>query len=413
VEAAAFPRVSKVHVHWDQGPLERVEPTQGGLLVDRGRFDQMLMEHAAAEGARVLQPATLGPHHRDADGWAGVIEARHRTRAFHARFLVDATGRAGALPTERRRFGPRTLALYAYWRGRVPSEPRLEAGANGWCWGVPIPDGTYNTLVFVDPREVPKGKPAVERYFHELLANSGLHHDVSSAELVTCVRAADASAYVAGDTATHRSLKVGDAGLAIDPLSSSGVQRAIQTSLAGAIVTNTLLRKPESAADAMSFYRSSLSEAAERHHRWATSYYAAAAETRSGPFWCERARDTEGAEPTAPVRDPVSAQAIAGMGVSVSPEATYSHLPCIEGDFVSVKEAVRHPGLDGPLAFLGGIDVAPLLRGWSSGTTPLEAARSWSASVPLESGIALASWLLQRGVLVASGPGDLTGSIGS
>src|SRR5712675_2169144 len=60
-------------------------------------------------------------------------------------------------------------------------------------------------------------------------------------------------------------IQLGDAALAIDPISSSGVQKAIQTALSGAIVANTLLRRPELTDAALSFYRTQLSDASERH----------------------------------------------------------------------------------------------------------------------------------------------------
>ena len=57
------------------------------------------------------------------------------------------------------------------------------------------------------------------------------------------------------------SIKVGDAALALDPLSSSGVQKAIQSALAGSVVVNTLLQRPGEQALAREFYRENLSEA--------------------------------------------------------------------------------------------------------------------------------------------------------
>jgi flavin-dependent dehydrogenase len=50
-------------------------------------------------------------------------------------------------------------------------------------------------------------------------------------------------------------IKLGDAVLATDPLSASGVQRAMQGALAAAVTVNTILRRPDSARLAEDFYR--------------------------------------------------------------------------------------------------------------------------------------------------------------
>ena len=72
---------------------------------------------------------------------------------LEVRLVADASGRAGVLRRRRCRTGPQTLALHAYRTGKgLPDQPRIEAGAAEWFWGVPLPDGIYNTLVFLDRR---------------------------------------------------------------------------------------------------------------------------------------------------------------------------------------------------------------------------------------------------------------------
>ena len=97
--------------------------------------------------------------------------------------------------------------------------------------------------------------------------------------------AIDATAYVDDACASAVTFTVGDAALALDPLSSSGVQKAIQGALSAAIVTNTLLRRPEHAEAALQFRRAGLEEASQRHRHWAASHYSKVAErvaARSG-----------------------------------------------------------------------------------------------------------------------------------
>ena len=61
---------------------------------------------------------------------------------------------------------------------------------------------------------------------------------------------------------------------------------------------------------------------------------------------------------------------------------------------------LHHPRLAAPLVFLGGRELAPLLKTLPPGRTPLQIAQSWSNRMPLESGMAIAGWLVTHGILV-------------
>jgi flavin-dependent dehydrogenase len=421
VEAAGFPRVDVVRVQWGQGLQWRRDPRREGLLVDRGRFDALLLDHATKLGVHVLQPAVPCERRWDGDRWHLRIRTNGGTVELKTKFLADACGRIAFLPRRRRCTGCRTLALYAYWRGRrIPDEPRIEAGADAWYWGVPLPDGSYNTLVFVDFDHFRSGpRMSVDARFHDLIAQSGLMagcHDAQAGPVLV----SDATPYVDENCVTSCSIKVGDAALAIDPLSSSGVQKALQNALAGAVVVNTLLRKPDSSAAAFRFFRESVNTASESHCRWAAWNYQKVAQRDGGSFWQKRAAGAVGSAP--PAQSPTSlpgqhnpqaifdlsigarvigAQAIVNLSpVHRSPQLEFVELPCIEGEFVTVKAALRHPNLDGPVAFLGGWEMAPLLKELDPGLTVVQVARSWSNRIPLQSGLALVSWLISRGILV-------------
>jgi len=74
--------------------------------------------------------------------------------------------------------------------------------------------------------------------------------------------------------------------------------------------------------------------------------------------------------------------------------------PCLDADFVVARRAVAHPGLDGPVAYLGGQEVAPLLDDMAPGLTALELARAWQGRMPPRAGLATAAWMVERGLLL-------------
>lgn len=410
VEQAAFWPVHAVRVKWDKDLEERRDPGPSGLLVDRGHFDLLLLERARALGVRVLQPAVVHERRRSAAGWRLRVDTPNRRIELHAAFLAEATGRATMRGARRRRTGCRTLALYAYWRGEsLPRVPRIEAGSDQWFWGVPLPDGSYNTLAFVDAEQFrARASTPLTAYFRTLIARSGLLTGCEAVRPASRVFAIEATPYLDDECIEPRRIRVGEAALALDPLSSSGVQNAIQSALTGAVVVNTLLRRPESGDAAQRFYRDHLGDASARHRHWAAGHYAAVAWRRDAAFWRHRAA---GSQPEPPPLPPPAAPH-AGARLELSPLVTFTDRPCIDGEFVAVKSVVEHPGLSRPVAFLAGWELAPLLRRLPAGLTRLEIGRYWSSRLPLDAGVTMADWLLDKGVLVRQRGEDRGSALG-
>ncbi len=401
VEAEGFRSVSRVRVTWEAGAQVREDPRRQGLIVDRGTFDHALLDRAKSLGVTVLQPASVRGRRWDSGGWSVRIDAADGGSSLHADFLADATGRSSGRSTSRQWTGAATLALHAYWQGRdLPDEPMIEAGEKGWHWGVPLPDGTYNTLLFADARAVRAQGGSLTERFRALLACSGLLAGSRDATLAGPVEAINATPYLDGESATPTLLKIGDAALALDPLSSSGVQKAIQGALSAAIVANTLLRRPESADTALQFYRTSLTEASDRHSLWAAQHYGKIAARGGGVFWQDRTRDAPLDVEPEPQRVALDEASLRSRPVALSGDIAFVDQPCIDDRFVTLQPALRHPALDGTIAYLGGHALVPLVRGLPPGLTPLQIAHAWSDRVPLDRGLAITGWMLERGLLV-------------
>src|ERR1700761_1627003 len=346
IDDASFPRVKAVWVKWDGDMRLREDPGETGLLVDRGAFDRRLADRARDVGVRIHQPARVVAQRHDGEKWRLTVEADGVSSELAVDFMADASGRRSTSEKHSSKTGASTLAIFGYWRGaKLPVMPRIEAGEDGWCLGVALPDGSYNTLAFVDPAEFRSmpGATLSERFLR-LVDRSSLMQNCRDAELIAPVRAIDATPYLSDDCVAPNRIQIGDAALAIDPISSSGVQKAVQTALSGAIVANTLLRRPGSTEAALGFYRAQLSEASERHRRWAAGHYLEVAEYSDRPFWQQRAAPEAATEPaTLPAID---ARGLASTPVELSRELEFVATPCLQGDFVSVAPALRHPRLE-------------------------------------------------------------------
>src|SRR2546428_324855 len=89
--------------------------------VPRADFDALLLEHAQKLGVDVRQPASVESVAFDGGGVTVTAESHGQRNEVRARFLVDASGRAGLLSQKvgRRERIPNLgkVALFAHWRG--------------------------------------------------------------------------------------------------------------------------------------------------------------------------------------------------------------------------------------------------------------------------------------------------------
>lgn len=393
VDAAGFPSAGGVRVMWAGDETVRLTADTDGLRVDRGRFDQVLIAHAARQGVRVLQPAHLVTRCRSGTRWAVELAHASGREVIIADLIADARGRAGQAGSSRCFMGERTLAVFAYWRGGSLPQALVSAHDMGWYWGVPLPDGHINAQVFLDPSRLKTVAGAtLEQRYRDLISRSPLAGALSGAEIVGDVSAVDCTASRVVEPVGDGLIRVGDAGLALDPISASGVQKAIQTALSGAIVANTLLRQPSSAVHAQRFYRNSMAAAASRHSRWAAGHYATAAQSRADPFWSSRAST---AAPEAAGDEPLDLQEV----VTLAPLARFENVPCLGSEFVEIRRALVHPSLEEPVAYLSQQPLSVLL-GFGTPASCLTLVEAWSRRMPAPTAVAICRWLRRRNILV-------------
>ncbi len=402
VESAGFFRPRRAVVRWAGVADERPEAEgEAGFQVDRGRFDHILLRAAASAGARLVQPArAFRAPAKESGGPSLLLQPGGGGRAIgvRTRFVVDACGRAGLLGGRKCRLAPPTVALYGYWREtpfRGP-EARVEAGREQWYWGAPLPDGTFNAAVFVDPRTL---RPAgyLETAYRGLLAQSELLADCLTGSLVGGVRVCAATASAADDVCGDGWLKVGEAAVAVDPLSSQGVQLALAGGLQGAAIVHTLLTAPAHRQAAVQFARNRQAEATRRHAAIAATFYRARAGPAAAPFWYRRGAAAGPLPPPTPEESELPALS---ERVAVSPRTRIVQEPVLNDDLIQFCPAVIAPDSDRPVAFLGSTPVAALIERVVGTPTLQEVVATWSGLDTPARAISLALWALRARVIV-------------
>ncbi|HET6260754.1 MAG TPA: hypothetical protein VFG99_00770, partial [Chloroflexia bacterium] len=74
--------------------------------------------------------------------------------------------------------------------------------------------------------------------------------------------------------------------------------------------------------------------------------------------------------------------------------------PCITGDIISPRRALVHPALEHAVAFLGAVEVAPLLDEIREGDTVQGILRQWSQQISFPLAQDIMHWLWAKGILV-------------
>jgi flavin-dependent dehydrogenase len=272
-----------------------------GWHLDRRVFDRWLQSVAVERGAGLIAPAEIRAiTPSGSNGWEILLRRGERVEEIRASVVVDATGRCAAVAT---RLGARRYRLDNLIALTTTTESRFSGGGmlgyclvataeDGWWHAASLRDGSVAVTLMTD-HEVSKAKclrsPAA---FHRAWTASRKFGDRVSPpadhDLAVGIRAA-ATQYI--DCTVGRGwLAVGDALIALDPLTSSGITGALEDGLWAARTIVHLLAgrdSPEALAAADEYairaQRIRHRYLAERHRVYAQERYWA-----DRPFWQRR-----------------------------------------------------------------------------------------------------------------------------
>lgn len=285
-----------------------LNPYGCGWHVDRRAFDHLLAHAAAAAGASLFEGVALQRSmHREGCWWLqttpSTLQAEAPDETLCARVLIDATGRraqvARALGAQRMLFD-RLVGVAVHWAGVDAAEQGhllVEAAREGWWYSAPLPGGAQHdtdamiAMLMTDADLCGRLRLTVAESWQAILQSTqatrqrlGPAHRISTPQ-VHCAhsqrlrrdRASDAGLWLA----------VGDATLAVDPISGSGVLRALRTARAAADTVSELLARPHAWKGTLDVYEAERDKECTNYLLERAQYYAA--EQRfDTPFWQRR-----------------------------------------------------------------------------------------------------------------------------
>ncbi|RZT16606.1 flavin-dependent dehydrogenase [Kribbella sp. VKM Ac-2569] len=261
-----------------------------GWHVDRRLFDRMLFDAAAEAGASVSLGTSLIDSRYDGTWQLTCSNGRRIT----GRVLIDATGRSATVGRSlgaRRIAFDRLVGITAQWSGvDVTAEQYLliESVADGWWYTAPLP-GNVMVGMFMTDADICRrdNLTASAPWRSHLQSTTATALRVDGARLPTTPRVYSAASHRLvrqGDTRPW--LAVGDAALAVDPISGSGVPRALRTAEAAATTVAHLLTHPADATPLTS-YESTRNTECTTYLSTRADYYDVAL-PHPTPFWTRR-----------------------------------------------------------------------------------------------------------------------------
>jgi flavin-dependent dehydrogenase len=228
--------------------LEVAEGCDHAYQVLRADFDRLLFEHAGECGAQLMTSARVRDIEFDPGQDARLsVELGGQLHGLRARFVVDASGRdaflARRLGLQERNRDHSTAALYGHFR-QVPRRSGESAGNisiywfdQGWIWMIPLPDGVMSVGAVCNPDYLRQRGGDVEAFFQATLKrNPHAWERMAGAECISPITATGNYSYYSRRMDDERWLMVGDAGVFIDPVFSSGVYFGMHSAECGAEV---------------------------------------------------------------------------------------------------------------------------------------------------------------------------------
>jgi flavin-dependent dehydrogenase len=258
--------------------------------VTRAKFDELLLNHAAEQGAVVHQGVLVKQVLFEGGRAVGVeVQMPDGSREkYFAKVVVDATGQMAMLSNKFRwRVRDPQLkkaVLYSYWKG-VHREPdlnggatlvlRTEHGSGGWFWYIPLEDDITSVGIVADPDYLLKGRgqDLAKIYNEEIEKCQPCAKRVARGERVDKIYSILDYSYRSKHNAGDGFIIIGDAYGFLDPIYSSGVLLALKMAELAADAIHDSFQHDDFSAARLGQYQAKLDRGIESMRKLVYAFY--------------------------------------------------------------------------------------------------------------------------------------------
>jgi flavin-dependent dehydrogenase len=268
-----------------------VRDTNTEALIYRPDFDAALLDDLHDADVPVLK-LRINSLQQQGNDYSVDCGAGDKRSEVDAEFVVDARGRSAKLASRSRLRGSETVSLGMNWLSDK-DHPFTAAASieQGWMWMarntqgrlfVQLTTNAKNPLLPTKP-DIPD--LIVQQLQQiELPAGISLHNREPMGEAL----ARSSTPVLVQQPLADNYLRVGDAAMAVDPLSGNGIFQSLSSALIAPAVINTLLQRPANASLAGDFYRERLENLFFRFARIGRDFYQLEERWQDSAFWQPR-----------------------------------------------------------------------------------------------------------------------------
>jgi flavin-dependent dehydrogenase len=395
----------------------------GGIIVDRGKLDQELLRFAVSKGLYVIQPGKLKHSIKSENGWLlQIIEGSVEIK-INTKIVLDGRGRKGTLLNERIPIAPSAIAAWTHIDNKERfNEAFIEAVHDGWLWGSPVSGNRYRIMAFTDPITLKKNS---ESYLLDLMGKTQLFAPLIKEIRNDFIETCSVTSFANQLPWNKQFIKIGEAAFTLDPLSSTGVEKAMRFSLQVAIAINTYLKDPDS-EHPKEFYEEKLIESVVNHAHWTTDYYRQSwACSQKSEFWMKRTTfqldvsnnktdfahklETEfnkvkplfEKKPAQPIPVDAILYRLWDEVIVVSSDVTFKTVYAIDNDSIVIKQALIHPNLERPLVYLDQVELFSFFK-TMNGKTVSNSVANLNAFMTIEKAKKILVFLLSNQLVTVS-----------
>ena len=262
---------------------------QTSWQVDRADFDDVLLKHAASQGAEVVEGARARKVLFE-DGRAVGVEwdRQGTTLTEHADHVIDASGRAGLLSAKH--FHDRVphdvfrnVAVWGYYQGGslLPRTPRgginVISSPEGWYWVIPLKDDEFSVGFVTHQdhflRRKQKYPDLEELFLHTVQESETVRDLVAPGVYRPGVRVEQDFSYAAESFCGPGYFLAGDSACFLDPLLSTGVHLAMYSGMLAAASILGVHDGDVTETEARAFYESLYRNAYGRMFSMVAGFY--------------------------------------------------------------------------------------------------------------------------------------------